>query len=59
MCWRYKTVYFVKRDNVFKPFVTRKTLDTIEQECGDYQGNPISETTHRVIIWAKKVSEPK
>lgn len=27
----------------------------IEQECGDYQGNPISETTHRVIIWAKKV----
>lgn len=31
----------------------------IEQECGDYQGNPISETTHRAIIWAKKVSEPK
>lgn len=31
----------------------------IEQECGDYQGNPISETTHRAIIWARKVSEPK
>ena len=27
----------------------------IEQECGDYQGNPISEKTHRAIIWAKKV----
>ena len=31
----------------------------IEQECGDYKGNPISETTHRAIIWARKVSEPK
>lgn len=27
----------------------------IERECGDYQGNPISETTHRAIIWARKV----
>lgn len=26
----------------------------IERECGDYQGNPISETTHRAIIWARK-----
>ena len=31
----------------------------IEQECGDYQGNSISEKTHRAIIWARKVSEPK
>lgn len=31
----------------------------IEQEYGDYQGNPISEITHRAIIWAKKVSELK
>lgn len=31
----------------------------IEQECGDYQGNPIGEKTHRAIIWARKVSEPK
>lgn len=27
----------------------------IEQECGDYQGNLISETTDRAIIWAGKV----
>lgn len=27
----------------------------IEQECGDYQGHPISEMTDRVIIWARKV----
>ncbi|MBP3609878.1 MAG: class I SAM-dependent methyltransferase [Lachnospiraceae bacterium] len=26
----------------------------IEQEWGDYQGNPISESTNRAIIWAKK-----
>ena len=26
----------------------------IENEWGDYQGNPISENTHRAIIWAKK-----
>lgn len=26
----------------------------IEQECGDYQGNPIREATSRAIIWAKK-----
>ncbi len=31
----------------------------IEQECGDYQGNPISETTSRAVIWAKKVNEQK
>jgi len=29
----------------------------IEQEFGDYQGNSISETTHRIIIWAKKIYE--
>lgn len=27
----------------------------IEQECGDYQGHPISEITNRAIVWAKKV----
>lgn len=27
----------------------------IERECGDYQGNLISETTNRAIIWASKV----
>lgn len=27
----------------------------IERECGDYQGNLISETTDRAIIWARKV----
>lgn len=27
----------------------------IEQECGDYQGNLISEITNRAIIWARKV----
>lgn len=27
----------------------------IEQECGDYQGNPISEMTNRAIIWARKI----
>ncbi len=27
----------------------------IEQECGDYQGNLISEKTNRAIIWARKV----
>ena len=27
----------------------------IEQECGDYQGNLISEFTNRAIIWARKV----
>ena len=27
----------------------------IEQECGDYQGHPISEMTNRVIIWARKI----
>ena len=27
----------------------------IEQECGDYQGHPISEMTNRAIIWARKV----
>jgi len=27
---------------------------TIEFECGDYQGNPISEKTSRAIIWARK-----
>lgn len=27
----------------------------IEQECGDYQGHPISEITDRVIIWARKI----
>mgnify|MGYP002509454971 CR=1 FL=1 len=27
----------------------------IERECGDYQGNLISETTDRAIIWAGKV----
>lgn len=27
----------------------------IEQECGDYQGHLISETTNRAIIWARKV----
>ncbi len=26
----------------------------IENEWGDYHGNPISENTHRAIIWAKK-----
>lgn len=26
----------------------------IEKECGDYQGNPISEKTSRAIIWARK-----
>lgn len=26
----------------------------IEQECGDYQGHPISEITNRAIIWARK-----
>lgn len=31
----------------------------IEKECGDYQENPIGETTRRAIIWAKKVSETK
>lgn len=27
----------------------------IERECGDYQGNLISESTDRAIIWARKV----
>lgn len=36
VCLRYKTVYFVTTDNVFLPFVTRKTLDTID---GEYAGN--------------------
>ena len=27
----------------------------MEQECGDYQGHPISEMTNRIIIWARKV----
>ncbi len=27
----------------------------IEQECGDYQGYPISEVTNRAVIWARKV----
>ena len=31
----------------------------IEQEYGDYKGNSISDTTHRAIIWARKISEPK
>lgn len=26
----------------------------VEQECGDYQGHLISETTNRAIIWARK-----
>ena len=32
VCLWYKTVYSVKRSNGFKPFVTQKTLDTIEFE---------------------------
>lgn len=27
----------------------------IEQECGNYQGHPISKITNRAIIWARKV----
>ena len=27
----------------------------IENEWGDYHGNPISESTNRAIIWAKKL----
>ncbi len=26
----------------------------IETECGDYQGNPISDETNRAIVWARK-----
>ena len=26
----------------------------VENEWGDYRGNPINENTHRAIIWAKK-----
>ena len=53
---------FVQEIPSEKHFVTleqiHKWLDeagfVIEQECGDYQGNPISERTNRVIIWARK-----
>lgn len=44
--------YFVRPEQV------REWLEqagfTIELECGDYQGNPISDKTNRAIIWARK-----
>ena len=43
---------------IVRPERVREWLEkagfTVELECGDYQGNPISEKTHRAIIWARR-----
>ena len=53
---------FVQEIPVRKHFASLKQVHTwleragftVENEWGDYQGNPISGSTHRAIIWARK-----
>lgn len=44
--------YFVRPEQV-REWLTQAGF-TIELECGDYQGNSISEETSRAIFWARK-----
>lgn len=53
---------FIQEIPVRKHFASLEQVHTwleragfvVENEWGDYQGNPISESTRRAIIWAKK-----
>lgn len=53
---------FIQEIPVRKHFASLEQVHTwleragfaVENEWGDYQGNPISESTHRAIIWARK-----
>lgn len=53
---------FIQEIPVRKHFASLEQVHTwleragfvVENEWGDYRGNPISESTHRAIIWARK-----
>jgi SAM-dependent methyltransferase len=45
--------HFASLDQIYSWLSTAGYV--IEQEYGDYNRNPISENTHRAIIWAKKI----